>query len=412
MEVRLLERVGTRQAELLEQVGLLARELGLSAYLVGGAVRDALLGCSSLDLDVTVEGDALPFAARLAEITGGSLTSHDRFGTAVLELEDLHLDFATARRETYPEPGALPVVEPAAIADDLVRRDFAVNTLAIRLDRDADQLFDPLGGYQDLQAGILRGLHERTFSDDPTRIIRAARYAARFCWQIEPQTLNWLLAAVQANTLATVTLPRIWGELQRLLSEDTAPAAVELLGCWGALDQLGLGCGCPGDMQGVWQAAKALQAPAHDRSLAALALLTGPKAAAMAAGWGLTVGERKAVTAAAEAVSAPPAALVAGETLNSDLRRLADALPLAALLAICARHPFAWRNVERLRDLQNVCPDINGEDLQAEGFAPSPGFRPALEAALAAKLDRGADRAAQLSTALAVLADWHKQHEL
>ncbi|MEN6545497.1 MAG: hypothetical protein ABFE07_05590 [Armatimonadia bacterium] len=412
MEVRLLERVGTRQAELLEQVGLLARELGLSAYLVGGAVRDALLGCSSLDLDVTVEGEALQFAARLAEITGGSLTSHDRFGTAVLELEDLHLDFATARRETYPEPGALPVVEPAAIADDLVRRDFAVNTLAIRLDRDADQLFDPLGGYQDLQAGILRGLHERTFSDDPTRIIRAARYAARFCWQIEPQTMNWLLAAVQASTLATVTLPRIWGELQRLLLEDTAPAAVELLDCWGALDQLGLGCGGPGDMQGVWQAAKALQAPAQDRSLAALALLTGPKAAAMAAGWGLTVGERKAVAAAAEAVSAPPAALVAGKALNSDLRRLGDALPLAALLAICARHPSARRSVERLRDLQNVCLDINGEDLQAEGFAPSPGFRPALEAALAAKLDRGADRAAQLSTALAVLADWHKQHEL
>ena len=412
MEVRLLERVGKTQAELLAQVGLLARELGLSAYLVGGAVRDALLGCSSLDLDVTVEGDAASFAARIAETIGGSLISHDRFGTAVLQLEDLHLDFVTARRETYLQPGALPVVEPASIAEDLLRRDFAVNALAIRLDRDADRLFDPLGGYHDLQAGLLRGLHERTFIDDPTRIIRAARYVARFCWQVEPQTLKWLLAAVQANTLSTVTLPRLWGELQRLLLEQSAPQAVELLRCWGALDQLGLGHGCPTDVQAAWQAAEALKASAPDRSLAALAVLTGPRADQMAAGWGLTAGERKAVVAASEAISAPPAAFIATEALNSQLRRLGDALPLAALLAVWARIPAARRNIERFRDLQNVRLDLNGEDLQAEGFAPSPGFRPALEAALAAKLDRGAGRASQLAAALSVLRDWHKEQEL
>src|SRR3982750_2045550 len=137
------------------------------AFLVGGAVRDLLLGRSTVDLDVAIEGDARAVARELARRLGGEAVEHERFGTATVRAEDLVVDLATTRRETYSEPGALPDVEPAGLAEDLGRRDFTINAMSLGLSgADVGVLHDPHRGQSDLDAGIIRVLHGRSFIDD------------------------------------------------------------------------------------------------------------------------------------------------------------------------------------------------------------------------------------------------------
>jgi tRNA nucleotidyltransferase (CCA-adding enzyme) len=197
-------------------------------YLVGGAVRDLLLGQPRADVDLVVEGDA----AALAERLGGAAAEHERFGTVKVEVEGHELDIATARTETYPEPGALPVVAPAEdVEADLARRDFTINAMAIPLGGEA-RLVDPYGGEADLKQGLLRVLHPRSFEDDPTRAIRAARYAARVEFALEPDTERLLRAA----NLCTVSADRRRAELKRLAGEATAHRGYQLLAEWGLIE--------------------------------------------------------------------------------------------------------------------------------------------------------------------------------
>jgi len=197
-------------------------------YVVGGAVRDLLLDRDRADLDLVVEGDAAALAARL----GGEPVEHERFGTVKIGIDDHEVDIASARSESYPHPGALPeVTVPARIEADLVRRDFTVNAMAIPLAGGAE-LIDPHGGEADLEAGLLRVLHEQSFVDDPTRAIRAARYAARFGFELEPGTERLLHAA----DLGSVSVDRREAELLRLAAEPTAPEAYRLLGEWGLVE--------------------------------------------------------------------------------------------------------------------------------------------------------------------------------
>ena len=179
---------GLRDGELRERVRrvpgierLLPALEGLPpAYLVGGAVRDLLRGADAVDLDLALEGDARTVSRALAERLGGVSREHARFGTAVVRADGLSVDLATTRRETYPEPGALPDVEAASLGEDLERRDFTVNAMALGLTGDdLGHLYDPAGGVSDLASGIIRVLHERSFIDDPTRLLRALRYEAR-----------------------------------------------------------------------------------------------------------------------------------------------------------------------------------------------------------------------------------------
>jgi tRNA nucleotidyltransferase (CCA-adding enzyme) len=194
-------------------------------YLVGGAVRDLLLGRGRSDIDLVVVGDAGGLAARL----GAEAVEHERFATAKVELDGHEVDIATARTETYPSPGALPVVEPAgSIEEDLGRRDFTINAMAVPLSGDAGPI-DPHGGCADLESGLLRVLHERSFEDDPTRAIRAARYAARLGLRLEDETE----ALLRAADLGTVSADRREAELLRLAGEPSAPDAYRLLDEWG-----------------------------------------------------------------------------------------------------------------------------------------------------------------------------------
>jgi tRNA nucleotidyltransferase (CCA-adding enzyme) len=197
-------------------------------YLVGGAVRDLLLDCPRADVDLVVEGDAAALAARL----GGAEAEHDRFGTVKVDLDGHEIDIATARTETYPEPGALPVVGAAGgIEEDLARRDFTVNAMAIPMGDEA-RLIDPHGGREDLRRGLLRILHPRSFEDDPTRAIRAARYASRYGFTLEPETDRLLRRA----DLATVSADRRRAELERLAAEPTGRVGLGLLAGWGIID--------------------------------------------------------------------------------------------------------------------------------------------------------------------------------
>jgi tRNA nucleotidyltransferase (CCA-adding enzyme) len=155
-------------------------------YLVGGAVRDQLRGAAPVDLDFAVEGDAAEAAATVAARLDGKVLEHDRFGTAGVRVGDADLHFATSRRERYPAPGALPEVEPAPIEEDLARRDFTVNAMAIALP--GERLLDPHGGRPDLDARVIRVLHDKSFLDDPTRLLRALRYEARLGGRLDEHT--------------------------------------------------------------------------------------------------------------------------------------------------------------------------------------------------------------------------------
>lgn len=198
---------------------------GDPVYLVGGAVRDLLLDRGRSDIDLVVEGDAAALAAEL----GAEVVSHERFGTAKAKLDGHEVDIAAARSETYPEPGALPVVEVGAdLVDDLRRRDFTINAMAIPLQGEP-RLIDPFGGRADLAAKQLRVLHDGSFVDDPTRAIRAARYAARFDFELEAHTAELLRNA----KLSKVSADRRDAELLRLAGEAAAPRAFELVEEWG-----------------------------------------------------------------------------------------------------------------------------------------------------------------------------------
>jgi tRNA nucleotidyltransferase (CCA-adding enzyme) len=197
-------------------------------YLVGGAVRDLLLGRPRADVDLVVVGDASALAAKL----GADPVEHERFATAKTTLDGHEVDIASARSESYAQPGALPDVEPAAeIETDLARRDFTINAMALPLDG-APEPIDPHGGRADLEAGLLRVLHERSFEDDPTRALRAARYAARFGFELEPRTEELLREA----DLNTISRDRKNTELLRLAAERNAARGFALLSEWGLIE--------------------------------------------------------------------------------------------------------------------------------------------------------------------------------
>ena len=203
----------------LSQLQAEAARRGLELYLVGGSVRDLLLGRPVLDLDLVLEGDAIHFGRAVQAHLGGTLTVHDKFRTATWQTpEGLSLDLITARRETYPAPASLPVVTSSTLADDLARRDFTINTLALRLSDGL--LIDQYQAQADLRAGLIRVLHPLSFQDDPTRLYRAVRYATRYGFQIVPETralVSGALPFVQA-----LSPERIRHELDLVLDEPNA----------------------------------------------------------------------------------------------------------------------------------------------------------------------------------------------
>jgi tRNA nucleotidyltransferase (CCA-adding enzyme) len=234
---RLEQLLPSQRLDLIQAAGELARELGVGLYLVGGVVRDLLLGSATFDLDLVAEGDAPRLANLLAERRGGQVVIHRRFGTAKLRCQDLSIDLATARAETYAHPGALPTVSPGSINDDLLRRDFTINAMAIHLDPDNfGKLVDPFGGEKDLEHKLIRILHEKSFVDDATRMLRAIRYEQRFDFQLET-TAEQLLRR-DLSMLHTVSGDRVRHELELILKEEQPEKPLQRAGEVGLLQEI------------------------------------------------------------------------------------------------------------------------------------------------------------------------------
>jgi len=225
------ERLPSGILRLLRELGEVAESIGMNAYVVGGFVRDLLLRQENLDVDVVVEGDAATFARAYVQRHGGRMRSHDKFKTAMLILPDgFQVDVATARTEYYEHPAALPRVELSSIKLDLYRRDFTINTLAIRLNPPFfGELLDFFGGQRDLKEKVVRVLHNLSFVEDPTRVLRAVRFEKRFGFRIGKHTLNLIQNALRLGILDKVDGRRLWHEIQTILKEKRPLPALSRL---------------------------------------------------------------------------------------------------------------------------------------------------------------------------------------
>ncbi len=216
----------------MRRIGRLAGKRGMHAFIVGGMVRDILLGYPTTDLDITIEGDAVTVARDYAGAVGGRLRNVTRFGTCKVEGGPAGtVDFASTRTETYSRPGALPDVRICRdILLDLERRDFAINAMAVSLSAACyGLLLDPFDGWGDIEHGRLTVLHPCSFRDDPTRVLRGVRFAARYGYRFEKRTLALLDECLAAGCMRTISGKRVRRELDLIFEEDRAAAAVRLL---------------------------------------------------------------------------------------------------------------------------------------------------------------------------------------
>ena len=234
--------------EFIRKAGDAAEKLQQRLYLVGGVVRDLFLERCNTDLDMVAEGDAIRLAEKIAVLNKAKVTSHPRFGTANLKWANRSADFVSARAETYARPGALPTVRAGTIRNDLARRDFTVNAMAIELNtRRYGELIDPFGGRQDLDKKLIRILDDKSFSDDATRIWRAIRYEQRLGLKIEPMTL--LLIKRDIAFLKAISGDRIRRELELVLKEEMPEKALRRADELGVLAKL-----CPSLKSDDWLA--------------------------------------------------------------------------------------------------------------------------------------------------------------
>lgn len=419
-----LERAGDRQAEarvwLLRVAGKIGEGLGAPAYAVGGFVRDLVTGAAAPDVDLpdvdlAIEGDGVAFARRLAEEIGGTVLVHRSFGTASIEggrapasagLDGVALgrvDVASARREHYPTAGALPEVEPAGLLEDLRRRDFSVNAMALALAPDRfGRLLDPLGGQADVRRRRLCVLHPLSFVEDPTRVFRAARYAGRLGLRPAAATLAAIRLAVERPAYVALSGHRLWREIELAAAEPRARQIFERLVRWRATSLCNLAGATPRHLAaferlGRWAKsagvvvdpaelvllALTLGRPAEvvERSLDRLALAGEPRARIEA---GVLAGP---LARRLEAVRLPPSAVGA----------LLEAAPGAAALAAWllggarARRRIQWY----LAQGRAVRPRLTGRDLLALGVPGGPQVGAALGMLRRHRLDGGAGSVAE-----------------
>ena len=222
----------------LRDVAKASEECGVGPFLVGGLVRDLFLEATgSPDLDVALVGATADTFDDIARLTRGEITKRSQFNTVQMRVGGDDFDIIMARSESYPSPGSLPVVRSGTLEEDLARRDFSVNAMAVSLsEANWGRLHDPQGGLRDLRSGTLRTLYADSFRDDATRILRAARYASRLSFQLSPGTRQALLSSV--GFMSSVSPARVRDELERLFLESDATSALGLLSEWGALSAI------------------------------------------------------------------------------------------------------------------------------------------------------------------------------
>jgi len=337
-----------------------------------------LLGTPIKDLDFVVEGDAPEVARQLAEELNVRAVVHARFGTATVVLDTGGIDLVTARQEDYTRPAALPVVSPGSIYDDLARRDFSINALALPLAEDRPKVLDPHGGLDDLRRGVIRGLHSKSFVDDPTRILRAVRYERRFGFHLEDDTLILLKSAVAQGYLGLLTGDRLRHELERILQEDRPGPVLQRAWELGVLASILPSLGDERAPARLAALAPPVPAPGGIEPLAYLGALVYPLSSGagealinrlnLPATWAEVVRDTIGLRELEPELAVP-------DMERSRLFHLIEGFCQPAALAVSrvtASAPVARRLSEYWNELRFVSPALNGGDLLAMGVPEGP----------------------------------------
>ena len=375
-------------AALLAPICEEARNTGL--YLVGGPVRDLLLERPVKDLDLVVEGDAQALASTIAARLKGRVLARSQFGTATLRLGEQSLDLVTARRETYPRPGALPEVTPGSIEDDLARRDLTINAMAIPLTGPGSgDLLDPHGGRADLSAGLVRTLHDMSFVDDPTRILRAIRYEQRLDYRLDEGTEQRLIEALDGGAMDTLSGDRLRRELALMLRETAPHRALQRCADLGVLTAIHPALGNASAVVALAESGETVS------PLEYLAALSFPSSAEdgmslvhrlrMPATWKRVVADTIAVR-----LDVVPDISGRPDFTRSALYRLLEPYAPEALRvnAVTAGDPDVRRALKSyLDDMRYVKPILRGGDLISIGFPHGPLVGDALRELKSARLD-------------------------
>ena len=379
-------------AGLVRTASSLAESRGQSLYLVGGMVRDLLLDKPNFDLDLVVEGDAIELARELAEVKSAKLTTHPRFRTATLTWASWSVDFATARSETYAQPGALPTVKPGSIEADLLRRDFTINAMAILLNTNRyGELIDRHLGQNDLKEGLIRVLHEKSFIDDATRIWRGLRYERRFDFQFEETTLKLLKRDIPM--LDTISGDRIRYELECVFREEAPEKVFRRADELGVLQILQPALAANDWLAEKFKSARKLASPKPPSFGLYLALLT----------YHLGDEDRNQMSSFLRLPKPVANLLRDTQTIKANLKilaypelklsyvyRLLHGLSSQSIMvsSIAAASPIARQHLEiYLHKLRYVKSALNGDDLKRMGFAPGPRIRKILALLQDARLD-------------------------
>jgi len=409
-------RIAGPERRALKRLGRIAERNGTPVYLVGGVIRDLLLGRPVRDLDVAVVGDV----AAIAGLLGGSVRSHRAFGTATVRMDgDVQIDLARTRRERYPRPAALPEVIPADLAQDLARRDFTINAMAAPLLADGpDGLIDPFEGLADLRGGQVRALHGRSFIDDPTRAFRAARLGGELSFEIEAQTSGRIRSAVRAQVFDRLSAARLRHEVERTLEAIRAGRAVRLLARHGLLATLDAELRAPRGMTASLDRLSGVLARFRQRFPDEPLLAWSSSLSLLLRSAGAEVVERalarlqpsrrarRAVRDGVDALRRLPRALSRSRPLRRSMIYTAcQGRSTEALLSVSAGTSSSRVRcavLDYLYKLRHVRLDITGRVLLRAGIRPGPAVARALRAALLARLDGQApSRDGQLRAALA-----------
>jgi tRNA nucleotidyltransferase (CCA-adding enzyme) len=383
-------------------------------YLVGGAVRDVLMGEPNFDVDIAVEGDGIALGQALARELGGRVVPHEKFGTAiVLYGNGGRVDVATARTEFYDHPGALPTVEQASIRQDLYRRDFTINAMAVSLKgADFGRLVDYFGGHRDLAGGVVRVLHNLSFIDDPTRIFRAVRYETRYGFRMDAHTFGLAKACVEMDLVGELSSARVRDELQALLSEERAADSVRRMA------ELGIDRAIHSHLAADEEAVRLIEAVDSLREAYApeapawrlrLAVLARRLSSTEVLDWaeGLKLRRRDAERIADAVAVAPRLRDLVGATKEPAAlwQRVAPHDPDGALLALATSKGRARKRLERyFEELRDVTLEISGGDLAELGLGESPQVGAVLEELRRRKLNGELDgRAAEIEAAKELL---------
>ena len=372
--------------------GEIAHTRGERIYLVGGVVRDLLLGQANLDLDLVVEGNAIELTQRLKEINQGEITTHPRFNTAKLHWDRWSVDLTTARIETYAQPGALPSVTPNSIDNDLSRRDFSINAMAVHLNPgDYGRLLDPYGGRNDLKNRLIRVLHEKSFIDDATRIWRGLRYEQRLDFHLERETLKLLKR--DTDMLDTISADRIRYEIECVLLEKLPEQVFRRAEELGVLAKLHPSLRGNGWLAGKFDQARKLSSPQPPEIGVYLAFLAYPLTSEEVEIFISRLNLPKSLAQNLRdtiAVKNKMRSLAIPGLSPSNIYRLLDGYSATALVinSLVTESPAASQNIRLFfTKLKDIKISLTGEDLMQMGIAPGPQIKEILERLHQARLN-------------------------